>query len=372
MGFMCKGWVVILFLIACRSPTGSIALENQSTQLLEQTDKLPFFVEPSTMQKQQAEFVEKLKNMTKNQRSLYEEYIDVIGANGILSGIETLWPKCHIEAHDLGKIIFAKKQNIEQSLRICSNKCLTGCMHGVLMEAFTGAQSDEEGHIDLDKLKPLMKEICFNNSEMTTSYGPGECAHGVGHAIMFLSGYDIAEALKGCAEFDDKKMEYYCASGGYMEYTVEHDKEDAKTKSLFYPCDTFDHPAACARGKVGLVATRYYLQGKDLEGVLQALAQECEQLNGKFRHGCFHGIGNAYSGFISSNTISIQKVCSHGSEEEQIMCIEGAMQYMGKYASDKTAAVCDQLEEEKKEVCFSAARHKLYNMEANLTLYFKD
>jgi len=372
MGF--KWHFILLILVACQNITGNTALENNVSAFTEQSDNSELlFIAPDSVREEQTEFVEKLRNTGHDKRQLYEEYLGIIGANGVLAGIETVWPKCHNEAHDLGKIIFAKIQNIEQSLRICRNKCLTGCMHGVLMEAFMDAQSDEEeGHIDLDKLKPLMKEICFNNSEMTTSYGPGECAHGVGHAIMFLSGYDIADALQGCAEFDDKKMEYYCATGGYMEYTVERDKEDAKTRSIFYPCDTFDHPAACARGKVGLVATQYYRQGKDLEGVLQAVVQDCEQLIGKFRRGCFHGIGNAYSGFISSNTISIQKVCSYGSEEEQIMCIEGAMQYMGKYASDKTAAVCEQLEGEKKEICLTAAGHKLYSMEADLALYFKD
>lgn len=367
-------WFPILFiLVACQNITGNTALENNAGEFSEQSSNSEsLFIAPDSVRVEQAEFIQKLRSTGHDKRQLYEEYLGIIGANGILAGIETVWPKCHNEAHDLGKIIFAETQDIAQGLRICSNKCLTGCMHGVLMEAFTGALDEKEGHVDPAKLKPLMKNVCFNNSEMMSSYGPGECAHGVGHAIMFLSGYDIAEALQGCAEFDDEKMEYYCATGGYMEYTVERDKEDAKTKSLFYPCDTFGHPAACARGKVGLVATRYYLKLRSLEGVLQALVQDCERFTGKFRRGCFHGIGNAYSGFISSNTISLQKVCSHGSEEEQIMCIEGAMQYMGKYAAEKTAAVCEQLEVERKELCLSASKQKLYSLEADLTLYFKD
>ena len=366
-----KWWFVLLFLIACQSPTGRVTLENQNVGF-EQSDGRLLFIEPSTVQKQQAEFVEKLKNTTKNQRPLYEEYIDVIGANGILTGIETIWPKCHIEAHDLGKIIYARLKNVEKSLRVCAEKCYTGCMHGVLMEAFAGAQSDEEErHVDLNKLKPMMNEICLNNSEMLNSYGPGECAHGVGHAIMFLSGYHIQDALDGCAEFDDAKMEYYCADGGYMEYVQDHDKEDAKTKSLFYPCDTFDFPAGCARAKIGPVASRLLNESGNLTKVTQDLIHACQQLEGKFRLGCFHGIGNAYSGLLVSGTLKFQDVCFQGSEEEQIVCIEGTMQYLGKYAPDKASVVCEQLVE-KKEICLAAARNKLYNMEKDLTLYLKD
>ncbi len=358
-----KSILLILILLTACAKTGNVVLQEPMTESV--TDQ-KLYVEPSTVKEQQKEFVTKLRaaGMDKTKwRPLYEEYIDVIGANGVLDGIETIYERCHGIAHDVGKIIFAKTKNIGNSLRICSNRCYTGCMHGVLMEAFAQAQGDED-HIEIEKLKPMIKDICFNDTEMKTSYGPGECAHGVGHAVMFLSGYIISEALRGCAEFEDKKMEYYCADGAYMEYVVERDEEDAKTRSMFYPCDTFDYPAACMRTKFGLAGKRLLDSGKTTNDLIK----ECEKLEGKLRLGCFHGLGTAYSKILALGKMTIKELCSHGTENEQIACIEGAAERIGKYFNDKTEMVCNELDD-KKDLCFSAAERKPYSLDKDLTIY---
>lgn len=355
--------VVFLLLAACASNTDNIA-PNISQPALE-TDGIStsLFIEPSKVFNKQTEFEKQLKATGTNpdKRTLYEKHIDLIGANGILDGIENVYEGCHSQAHDAGKVIFSKVKDISAALRICGDSCYTGCMHGTLMEVFKGAEgTDEENHIDIEKLKPVLQEICVENSEMAESYGAGECAHGVGHAVMFLSGYNIRLALNACAEFDDKKMEYYCADGGYMEYDVIRESVD-KDKSLFYPCDTFDYPATCMRTKVGLV-------GKKLNKVGLDLVEECKKLDGKFRLGCFHGIGTAHSKMLARGLIRIKELCV-GTPEEQTACIEGAAEFMGKYFPENADSVCSELDSPQKETCSTGVKHKLYNLEKDLSLY---
>jgi len=366
-----KSWLLIVLLvcIASQSIAGEVVLEDAfemgGGSSLQVSDQL--FVEPKTVQKERDDFVKRVRFTGRNRRPLYEEYLNVIGANGILDGIQRVWPKCHSEAHDLGKVILARVRNIGESLRICADRCSSACMHGVLMEAFTESQerASRGGHVYLSTVRRLMNDVCYKNTEMIASYSPGDCAHGVGHALMYLTGYNIPKAMRACAGFRDPAMKYYCATGAYMEYVTERDSEDAKSKSLLYPCDTYDYPAACSRYKMARVGRRHYLARKKTG----ELISECKKLSGKFRLGCFHGLGNAHMGPIARGRISIKEVCLHGTEDDRFMCIEGAMERMAKYHEKRALVVCEQLEGKNKEACLTAVEHKMYYMKKDFTLY---
>jgi hypothetical protein len=325
----------------------------------------PFFVDPRGVQKQQAEFVQQLRRVGKNNRRLVETSLPVIGANGALDGIESVWPKCHSEAHDLGKVIFARLRDVGMGLRVCADRCNSGCMHGVLMEAFTTIGKPSPHHLDLAVLKPAIKDLCQRNPVMTASYSPGDCAHGVGHALMHLAGYEIPEAVKACEGNENPAMEYYCATGAYMEYVTERDPQDAATKSLLYPCDQYVYPAACARYKMVHVVRRHYEAGRTTEE-LRAL---CSSLADAVRRGCFHGLGNAHMPLIAAGTIGIRPVCLGLGEVEEFVCIDGAMERMAKFHPDIAVRVCDQLDGRNRATCLAAVSRKMYDMKKDLSLY---
>lgn len=325
----------------------------------------PLFVDPRGVQKQRAEFIQALSRVGKNNRQLVETTLPVIGANGALDGIESVWPKCHSEAHDLGKVIFARVRDVGMGLRICADRCNSGCMHGVLMEAFATIGKASPHHMDLAVLKPAIKDLCQRNPVMTASYSPGDCAHGVGHALMNLAGYEIAEAVKACEGNENPAMEYYCATGAYMEYVTERDPQDATTKSVLYPCDQYIYPAACARYKMVHVVRRHYEAGRTTEE-LRAL---CSSLAGAVRHGCFHGLGNAHMPLIAAGTIGIRPVCLGLGEVEEFVCIDGAMERMAKFHPDIAVRVCDQLDGKNKAACRVAVSRKMYDMKKDLSLY---
>ena len=325
----------------------------------------PLFVPPQDVQGARDGFVSKLRRSDKNKRVLFEDYIAVIGANGILDGIETVWPRCHSEAHDLGKIIFSKVRDIGTSLRVCADRCYSGCMHGVLMEAFKDVSKLDSRRLNLVALKPAMKDLCARNEAMTASYSPGDCAHGVGHALMFLAGYETPHALQACAEFGNPAMEYYCATGAYMEYVSERDPEDAVGRSFLYPCDTYDYPAACARYKMVHVVRRSYSAGKTMESIRQL----CETVKGSVRLGCYHGFGNGHMLLIAAGRLNIRDVCLNLGEVEEFVCIEGAMERMAKFHGERAVQVCRDLAGRSRQTCENAVAQKMYSMTKDLTVY---
>jgi hypothetical protein len=325
----------------------------------------PLFVDPRSTQKERAEFIQALSLMGKNNRHLIELSLPVIGANGVLDGMTSIWPKCHSEAHDVGKVIFAQVRDIGIGLRVCADRCNSGCMHGVLMEAFTAIGKSSAHHMDLTTLRSAIKDLCQTNPVMTASYSPGDCAHGVGHALMNLAGYEIQDALAGCKESETQALEYYCATGAYMEYVTERDPQDATTKSILYPCDQYSYPTACARYKMVHVVRRHYQAGRTMEGIRTL----CLSLVEAVRHGCFHGLGNAHMPMIAAGKISIRRVCLGLSMVEELVCIDGAIERMGKFYPQMALRVCDQLDGETKAICLAAASRKMYDMKKDLTIY---
>jgi len=61
---------------------------------------------------------------------------------------------CHSEAHDLGKV-FAQVGELGPAVQLCGNRCTSGCLHGVLTEAFLGSVGQENAghHVTLPDMK---------------------------------------------------------------------------------------------------------------------------------------------------------------------------------------------------------------------------
>lgn len=260
-------------------------LPSEKTTGLLGTDTL-FLVESQHALSDQAVFVEELRRVGKNKRELYARYLPLIGVKGILAGIHSVWPICHSEAHDLGKVNFAFVRSLHRSVALCSGACHAGCLHGVLMEAFRHLKDPSGKDFDLSALKKVSVNLCDKDPNLLTTHSPGNCYHGVGHGLMAAADYEISKALQGCKVFDEVHRMYYCATGAFMEYVTEHDSKDAVSKDLLYPCTEQAFPAACARYKMVHVARRHYRMGKTTE----ALQQECRKFKGAVRLGCFHGL----------------------------------------------------------------------------------
>jgi len=209
-----------------------------------------------------------------------------------------------------------------------------------------------------------MNTICGDET-MSDLYKLGDCVHGIGHAMMYLNDYDIPSALEYCELLEKDSLKYYCATGAYMEYIANYDEEESKTKSLLYPCDKSDYPAACFRYKMFYVMLRQYQR----DGSLNEIVDACEQLEGKYRLGCFHGIGNALMEFIILDQLPFAKVCGFGTHDDQYMCIEGAIERMAKYHPNLALKQCEELSGWHKDLCIEGANRQMYSLDKSFELY---
>ncbi len=388
--------VILIFgfyLLKTRSHSSINSLSKSSGGRLDMGDTGELFLQVPLNKTlaQRGQFIEDLKGWKDvlHMRPLYEKWIDVIGANGIIKTLETASPDCHDLGHDLGRLIYSRVGNIGDSLRTCEQVCNSGCMHGVLMEFFhkdivTNIGVDdgqdaliddgESDHVTMNDIKSKMSTICggqdvSGNGVMASDYKQGDCAHGVGHAVMFLSGYNIPRAIGYCRLFDSDQLAYYCSTGAYMEYVTTHDAVDLlKHKNdIFYPCDKVDYPSACFRYKMAHVVPRFYQSG----GTLGQLQKMCLNLKGKYQIGCFHGLGNGHFAVAASNKISLDRICSAGNHDDQYVCTEGLIERLGRYIPDNAARQCDTVSGWQRDLCLDDARHELYDLKKPFELYIQ-
>jgi hypothetical protein len=302
--------------------------------------------------------------------ALYEQFLPRIGANGLQAGIATVYPGCHDEAHDLGKVIFSKLRDVGASLESCADACGSGCMHGVLMQFFTDGQTSDSSHhqhsaqLTAADVAARIPTFCESQA-LTRRYSPGDCAHGVGHAVMFLSKYDISAGIDLCERFPSYALQYYCATGAYMEYRFVRIPKEYPIHGGFYPCDTVRYPAACFRNVMATVIRWHYAKG----GTFKALQEQCATLSRKYRLGCFHGIGQALVGRVARGQMTLAQLCEFGSRDDQTMCVEGGMERLGKFEPAVALERCGSLTDWLRQTCQAAVSRKMYDMNKSFAMY---
>jgi len=298
-------------------------------------------------------------------REIYERYLDEIGANGIEAGLAQVYDRCHDEAHDFGKVLFARTQSVETALAACDNVCTAGCMHGVMMEflAPEDAVVTPDDHVSLNDLESKLHQLC-TPEQLTDEYKLGDCVHGIGHAVMFLSEYDIPTALDACALMDTDALEYYCATGAYMEFLTNGPAVDP-ADDLFGPCDDQPFPSACFRYRIANIMKPYYESG----GTFDALIDACLALEGTAQSGCFHGIGNGHLQFVVGGQISLAQLCSAGDRADQYTCTEGLMERLSRYYPEQIEVQCATVEDWQNALCLTSADHEMYDLEKSFLYY---
>jgi len=327
----------------------------------------PLYVDPARVDADRQAFIAAYRRQRGEPRLLYAAWLDRIGANGILDAIEAEVPRCHSEAHDLGRLVYSRLGEIGESLRACDRRCHSGCMHGVLMEAFT-AMCSVDGQLRFELLAPSVDLVCEGDPQMRADYSPGDCAHGVGHALMFLADYGVERALEACGGFRAETMRYYCATGAYMEYVTAGRADVTLAEAGFAPCDAHPYPAACAR----YLMPRLLYQELTATGSPRRALALCPTQEGAARLGCFHGLGNAYMPYIARGDASLDEVCLGRAPEERRMCIEGAIERMARYEPERAVEVCGGLSGEAARICERARRDGMYAMDKDLRLYRVD
>jgi hypothetical protein len=296
------------------------------------------------------QFLAEYRTVTGNaRRKVLEAWMPRLGVPGLLDALEGGFPTCHDHAHELGKVAYATSRDMPGTLRACQTRCFSGCMHGVLMEAFTerpGALRDRIATLcDGDAFREIHKK--------------GDCVHGVGHGAAYVSDYDVPRALALCEALGERAYQYYCASGAYMQVFMTFQKQ-ISARADHYPCDEAKRfAAACYRYKVFFMLARAGARAQGM-AAMDAVAAECLALPTRVQPACFHGMGHASVGAVAQVPARIHEVCERGPAAAQWLCIQGAVEKLAVLDEPAARRVCAVLRGKNAEVCQEAARNKLY------------
>jgi hypothetical protein len=288
-------------------------------------------------------------------RAVFEKFLPVLGAATLLTFLEDRYPGCHAESHELGQALYAVSGDLEVSLSRCDTRCTSGCMHGVVTEAL--------GEASVQSIQSKMESFC-RQGEMASLHRPGNCAHGIGHALMFVNHGEVARSIEGCLGFAREGMQYYCATGVFMDDFLRDSTMGVTPSSLLSPCDQETlFPAACYRYKgAEMLAT---LGGTD------AVANECARLADLQRRGCFHGLGYAAIGIIFQDPARLVALCAAGDRADRIVCIEGVIEKLADLNEGRARGACAFIEDDTRPVCDEAVRREMYGLDKpTFALYF--
>jgi len=302
-----------------------------------------------------ANFKQEYRASPETSRPVFEKYLPLLGSAALLDFLEEIYPACHAQAHDLGKALFAASKDLGASLRACGTRCTSGCMHGVVGEAFGGET--------LAVITMQMNTFCAEG-EMAQLHKPGNCAHALGHALMFVNSSNVGKSVDACLGFTNPAMQYYCATGVYMEKLLTGAKPSTLLPSRHSPCDEETlFPAACYR----------YKAVKLLDSLVTPtrLARECLRLADAQRLGCFHGLGHAVKEVVFKDPAQLATLCQQGTQNDKIMCIEGAIEKLADYDAERAKRACAFLSDALQPVCNRAVTDKMYSLtKSTFALYY--
>ena len=296
-------------------------------------------------------------------RALLRSWLFVLGADGLLDALETRSGFCHWEGHDLGKEILGQTKDVGAALGVCGERCTVGCTHGVLMAAFVGDGNDGAWkHATVADVRARIRDLCAPGG---TAGGiePGNCAHGVGHALLVLDAGDLAVALGHCGAFTPRPLAYYCASGVFMEHVSARRPGGAR----HFPCDTYtEYPPACYKYQA------YALLAAHAGDVRAAITAECLPLAPPLRRGCVYGLGATQFGQLNATPERLADICGVGDADDRVMCVNGAMEILSAYQPAAATVACGSLTEPLAESCRVAVREGRYGLGKPFQLYIRD
>jgi len=287
------------------------------------------------------------------EREIYDRYLAKLGAQPMLDVLEERNPYCHGEAHELGRALYLLRRDVGVAISECSMGCTGGCLHGVLKEAY--------GDRKVEEITAKLDDIC----DGLTMAKPGSCAHGMGHALMMMSGRDVARSVAACGGFGKPVLDYYCQTGLFMElFDRQEEWKEQRAADRFYPCSTAGgYPSACWR----YLGPSLLVSASNDRGKVLGL---CRSLPRAQRLGCLYGYGWANLPLVATRPDFLATICPSEPIDDATVCIEGLVEYLWSFDPAAAKRSCNSLQGRPAEICREAAHEGFYRLEKpSLPLY---
>ena len=254
---------------------------------------------------------------------------------------------CHPVVHAIGRETFRLKGNIHDSFSACDQTCHSGCYHGSVERFLRGDEiySDTYKHPSQAELKQKAAAACDPNTPLRLRY---QCLHGLGHAILFFSFYELQSSLDICDALADDWSQSSCYGGVFMENVSNstNEKKNFSPTDYHAPCDQL---ADKYRRECYIMQTsRMAEMGLSTERMLE----ECAKA-GAYRVPCTQSIGRDLSNeALFGRPRSVAEKCELAQDSNRLACIRGVVYALvdntwdGRYAMPFCAAFSNSTDSE--------------------------
>ena len=222
---------------------------------------------------------------------------------------------CHPIVHAIGRETFRIKGTIHDAFAACDGTCHSGCYHGAV-ERFLGGGTG--GHVSQADLEAKAAEIC---RAPASRYMKFQCLHGLGHALLYFSGYQLDTALAVCESLQDPFAQRSCYGGVFMENVAAAavEKRDVSRTDYHYPCNRLNpkYGPDCYRMQTSRMTEMGLWPG--------GLFVECAKA-GRFRPNCVESIGRDLSIHVRGQDRQwAADLCARRPAGDRTACIRGAV-----------------------------------------------
>jgi hypothetical protein len=264
---------------------------------------------------------------------------------------------CHPVVHAIGRETFQLKGNVHDSFSACDQTCHSGCYHGSVERFLRGDEiySQTYKHPSQAELKQKAAAACDPNTPARFRY---QCLHGLGHAILFFSFYQLQPALDICDALDEEWSRSSCYGGVFMENVsnATNEKKNFSPTDYHAPCNqladkyrqdcyimqtsrmaemglsTEQMLEECAKAGVYRVACTLSI-GRDLSnevriGQSRTVARKCELVHDNSRRACMQGVVYALVDNTWDGRYAMPFCATFASHSDREGCFETSIQYL--------------------------------------------
>jgi hypothetical protein len=265
--------------------------------------------------------------------------------------------ECHPIVHAIGRETFRIKGNIHESFAACDQTCHSGCYHGSVERFLRGDNiySQIDKHPSTAELRQKAAVACDPSIPPRLRF---QCLHGLGHALLFFSRYQLIPSLEACDALPEDWSQNSCYGGVFMEnvFSATPESRDLSPTDYHYPCSKLNPKY---RGECyGMQTSRMSEMGLSTE----RLFQECDKA-GEYRDQCSASVGRDLSNFVrAGQSRATAEKCELVTGKSRFACMQGVVYALidnswdGRYALPFCAALS---QENDRNACFQTSAHYL-------------
>ena len=264
---------------------------------------------------------------------------------------------CHPIVHAIGRETYRVKGTIHDSFSACDQTCHSGCYHGSVERFLRGENiyAEIQRHPSAAELKQKAAIACDPKIAVRLRF---QCLHGLGHALLFFSRYQLGKSLEACDVLPEAWSRSSCYGGVFMEnvFNATPETRDLSPTDYHYPCSKLDgkYRSECyvmqtsRMTEMGLSTERIFQEcekagefrdqctvsvGRDLSnfvrtGQSRATAQKCELVAGESRLACMRGVVYALIDNTWDGRYALPFCSTFGQESDQNACFRLSAQYL--------------------------------------------